>query len=474
MAAIVFPTSSCPGAKPQEGAGRIVNGYAVKNPQGSRAPFRWPRSAGLREILSITGHSHCRGFILVGSTLLVVLNERVYAVTQSGSTFLANNLGALAGTQRVTIAKNNAGTPNIAAVTSTGTFNLFTASAPTSFADGDWPSVNSITAANGYMVGATGAGVLWATDLNAVTVASNSNESTQMPLSRVVFFRDELFAMGPEGIKVYGESGDEDDPFPFRYKKIKIPRGLAGTHAVAGFEEGWANELIWAAVDNNVYRLSGYSAEPIANEAVSRAIATCVDKTLLEASVYVEGLYSFWELTSPGEWTWVYNLTTGEWNEGQSYLRDDKRARCSVFAFDRWIRGDDTTGKLSSVDPTYYREYGEPLIWQLESGDNAAFPARLAIPRADFDFTAAVGHAAGEDPIEIDPKVMISWSLDGGYTWGNELTCPLGKQGESGRLVTINRIGLTKGKGVRFRLSVSDPVHSGFQGGQLPAIARAA
>lgn len=472
MGNIVYPTSSCPGVVPQEGGGRLINCYAVKNPQGARWPIRWPRTAGLREIANAADHVHCRGMIFVGSTLVTAFGERVYGVTESGGVFTATSLGGLTGTDRITVAKNNAGTPNIVAVCDAGTFNLFTGSAPTSFADGDLPAVNSVAAANGYFAFSTGDGVIWASALNGVSVDSNANESTEMPLYRVVWHRGELFAGGPDGIKVYEDAGLS--PFPFRYKKINIPQGFCGTHAVAGWEPGYSGSLCWAAPDNGVYQLNGYQADPIANEAVSRAIATCADKTLLEASVYMEGLYSFWELTSPGEWTWVRNVTTGEWLEGQSYQRDDRRARCSVFAFDRWVRGDDETGKLGSVDPTYKREFGDFLVWHLESGDNAAFPARIAIPRADFDFTAAVGNAAGEDPVEADPQVMISWSLDGGYTWSNEVTRDLGGQGESRGLVSVNRIGLSRGKGVRYRLRVSDPVHVGFQGAAQPAIARAA
>jgi hypothetical protein len=82
--------------------------------------------------------------------------------------------------------------------------------------------------------------------------------------------------------------------------------------------------------------------------------------------------------------------------------------------------------------------------------------------------------AAGEDPIEVDPQVMIRVSRDGGYTWGNELRRPLGQQGQSRRLVSISNLGLAQAKGFRFELRVSDPVHVGFQGGQIAALARAA
>lgn len=470
MAAIVFPTSSAPGIKPQDGSGRIINGYAVKTDQGSRAPLKWVRSAGLRKIVSdITGNSHCRGMILVGSTLLVVMDSRVYAVTESGSVFSSSNLGALSGSDAVTIAQNNAGTPNIVVVCDAGTFNLFTGSAPTSFADGDLPSVNSVTAINGYLVFSTGGGEIWSTDLNSVSVQSDAFTSAEMPLRRVIMFRDELFAMGADGIKVYDEVGST--PFPLSYKKIRIPRGLCGTHAVVGNVAGWADELIWAGEDNIVYRLDGYTAVPISNDDVSRAIETAADRTLIEASAYMDGRNAFFVLTSPGEWTWECNVTTGfEWNERQSYGIDDWRARQSIRAFEKWIVGDKTTGKMFSIDNTYRREEDDALIWTLESGDNANFPSRIAIGPAYFDFTAAVGISDGLAPYETDPHVLISWSLDGGFTFGNELSRALGAEGEGGRLVGISSVGMTKAKGVRFKLRVSDPVEVTFKGGQLPNV----
>jgi hypothetical protein len=474
VTAIVFPVSSAPGREPQEGSGRLVNCYAVKTEQGNRSPFKWPRSAGAREILNIVDHTHCRGMIPAGSTLLVVLDERVYAVTESGDVFTATNLGALSGSDTVTIAKNQAATPNIAVVCDAGTFNLFTGSAPSSFADGDWPSVNSITSSGGYLIGTTGSGEIWATDLNAVTVESVSFVSAQMPLRRGVYFRGELFAMGERSIKVYEETGES--PFPFRYKKIEIPRGICGTHAVAGYEEGWVGELFWVGEDSIVYQLVGYTPTPVSNEDVVRAIASAADRTLIEASVYMDGQNAFVSITSPGEWTWEFNVTTRLWNERTSKGRDDWRARRSVRAFDRWIVGDDTTGKLASIDPMYRFEYGDPLVATMVSGDNAKFPYRVTVGAAYFDFVVGQGSAPGADPIETDPVCMIRVSLDGGATWGNQLLRKLGKQGQYGTQVSVSRCGTTRGgKGIRFEVSVSDPVIATFLGGDMPDVeARAA
>jgi hypothetical protein len=110
-------------------------------------------------------------------------------------------------------------------------------------------------------------------------------------LRRGVAFRGEFFAMGDDSIQVFDETGDT--PFPLVYKKITIPRGICGTNAVAGWEDGWANELIWVGEDNIVYKLDGYTPTPISNDDVVRAISTAADRTLIEASVHMDGRTPF-------------------------------------------------------------------------------------------------------------------------------------------------------------------------------------
>lgn len=477
MVAIPFPVSSSPGIKPQESGGRLINCYAEKAGEGARFPVIWRRTAGLRQILDITAHDHLRGGIIVGSTLLVAMDARVYAVTESAGLFTASNLGALAGTTPVTCAKNNAGTPNIVCVTENGAFNLFTGSAPTNFADADLPQPNSVAELNGYFLFTIGDGRIFATGLNAVTVSSSAYTTEQSlgGLLRGVTFGSEFFAFGAEGIGVYHDIGAS--PFPLERRTDTIKKGIAGTHAVAGWEPGWVNQLLWVGDDGIVYRMDGYTPVPVSNEDVTRDIAAALKDGLgadLEASVYMVGKHAFWSLTNPGEWTWDYNVTTQNWNERKSYSRDDWRASRAIRAFNRWITGDRENGLLYDIDETYYREGNDALIFQMESGIVAAFPARMGSPRADFDITAGVGMAAGEDPIQTTPKVKIEWSDDGGYSWSNPVTRDIGAEGEGDALPYVLRTGLIKSKGRRFRLTISDPVHVSVMGGQMVAQQRAA
>lgn len=461
---IPFPVSSEPGQKGQEGSGRIINGYAEKISLGGPHPVIWKRTPGLRQVLDNTEHNHLRGAIQVSSTLIGVWDARVHTVTVSGSTFSSVNRGALSGTDKVTVAKNNAATPNIACVSAAGAFNLYTNSAPDAFADSDIGSPNSVSSFHGYLMFTQGGGKIIASDLNSVNVASNSftTEQNVGELLRGIEFQDEWFACGERAIGVYYDAATS--PFPLA-RRAQIDSGVAGTHAIAA-----SDALIWAAKDGTVRVKRGYEAVIVSSPDVSRDVSAAIaagSAEDLEAETYSFGVNSIWTLTLPGSWTWEYNITTQNWHERKSYGRDDWRASTIVRAFDRYLAGDRTTSLLFQIDDTYYREANDPLVWELTSGVAMGFPSRLGAPRADFNFTSAIGNAAGEDPIQTDPKVLISIAKDGGYSFGNPVSRSMGAQGRSRQNVSVHRCGVSTGKGWRVRLQVSDPVHVGFYGAQL-------
>lgn len=450
-----------------------MNCFAEKSEQGARFPVIWKRSAGLVQVYVVTtaGQIHLRGAIVSGTTLFAVFDTRVWTFSVSATVWTGTNQGALAGTDPVTVAKNNAATPNVLAVSpSQGCFNLFTAAAPTAFVDADLPAnPTSVTALDGYFLWTFGDGRIFASDLNAVTVSSLSytTEQTLGRLLRGIVYRGEYYAFGQKGCGVYADAGTS--PFPLA-RRFEIPKGIAGTYAAAGVEEGWVKQLIWVGEDGVVYRLNGYTPEPVSNPDVTRVIAAAIaagDGDLLEASVHMQGSNAFWRLTYPDNWTWEFNTTTGNWNERESYTRDDCRASQSVWFNNTWVQGDRTTGTLFTVNTDYCFEGTEdPLVYQIDTGAVANFPARLAVSQADFDFTTGVGISSGVDMIQTDPTVQIAWSVDGGYSYGNFVNRQLGPEGESLFSPRVNRLGLTSGKGMRFRLRVSDPVHVAFLGGQ--------
>jgi len=471
---IPFPPSSTPGRKPQEAGGQLINGFFETPPEGAGSDTLWVRSPGLRQILDATSLSvnniHTRGFLDCGSTMLWMVNNRVLAVTRSGSVFTVADVGALSGSLPVTVARNNNAVPQNLVVTDNGCFNLFTGSAPTAFADLDLPAnPTSVCFTDGYFVWSFGDGRIFASDLNAVSVAANSfNTEQALFVKRVIPFAGRLFAFGNKWTGVYKNAGLS--PFPFS-REVQIPRGIIGTHAISGADVGWANELIWAADDFIVYRLNGYTPVPLSNDDVSRSIEASVlagHADNLEASVYMYGRNIFWVLTDPDNWTWEFNLFSQRWNQRQSSLRDDWRGRRSIRMFDRWLMGEITGGKLFEVTGDYFREASDPLLWSVISGLVSGFPNGMVIPEAAFGLTVGVGSLDTED----DPQVRISWSLDGGASYGNPILRRLGGPGETNGIVRVRNCGLSRGQGVRFKLEISDPVHVGLSGGRINPVLR--
>lgn len=461
---IVFPPSSAPGVRPQESGGRLVNAFSEKTLVGAPSDIIIRRSPGLQRVAMTTDpvHIHTRGFLDAGSVALWILNQRVYKVD---SDFVLTDLGALTGTKPVTTARNNAVTKQNVVVTENGCFNLFDNSAPTAFADADLPSSpTSVCDYDGYFVWSFGDGRVFASDLNDVTVSALSFNTEQgLFARRVIRYAGRLYVFGDKWTGVYRDVGTS--PFPF-VREATVPRGIIGTHAVAGWEAGWANELIWAGDDFNVYRLNGYTPVPISTDAVSRDIQRTVltgDRDFIEAYVYMFGRNAFWVLSAHDEWTWEYNLATGEWNERKSHNRNCWKGMGSLRMFDQWLIGDEYTGELYAISGDYFLEGTDQLIWFVESGVLAGFPRGMIVPRASFHITSGVGTY----DLSADPKVQISWSLDGGYTYGDPVLRRLGGPGSTKSHPYVLNCGLSRGQGIRFRLQVSDPVHVGLNGGVI-------
>ena len=466
MVVIPFPLSSSPGRTPQESAGRVINAYIEALPKAEGQRPIYFRVPGLSRFQEIEGIGHCRGLLQVGSTLLIAHDQQLHAITRLGGSFIVERLGTLEGSELITIAANSAyPVPDIVAVTNTGAFRLFLSRPPEPLGEPNLPHPNSVALYNGYFLYTTGDGKIYASNLDSATVdALSYTQARKRPdgLIRGIAFRDEFFAFGPSSCEVYRDVGAQ--PFPLAYVTM-IPRGIAGRFAVAGFEAGWANELIWVGDDNVIYQLEGYAPKRVSTHSVERAIEALPDKSTLTASVYTFRGHAFWALSSSA-WTWEYDLSTGTWHERASYERSRWRASTIARAFDRWIVGDLENSALYEVSESA-REHNDPIPITIESDISTGFPAKAGVPRADFWFTTGVGIAPGDDPIQTNPQVSISWSNDGGFSWGNELIRSFGLQAKAEQVVTVRNTGIATRYGRRWRIHSAAPVHFGFMGGDM-------
>jgi hypothetical protein len=466
---VPFPTSSAKGRFVESG-GRLVNAFAEKLADGRLKISRVP---GIRPIIEVSGRAHCRGAIEINGVVLAALDDRLVTITLVGGNYMVADLGAFSGTETVYFARNNKSpTPDIVAVTGSTAFVIDMTTGASSYPDADVGSPNSVCFLGGYFIFSYGNSRMRATGLNDTAINTLDTafaESKPDGLLRVIALGKNLYACGPQTIEIWPNTGNATG-FPFSYLGT-IPRGIAGPDAIAGAENDFANVIIFAGSDNVISRINGNIAEPVSNPSVSKDLERLTDKSVLKAVVYEHEGHSVWSLSCPA-WTWCNDTSAGSWFERKSYDRDNWRASAAVKCFGSWVIGDDETGKFGVIDPDYGYEFGDPLVWEPVSSTMSGFPSRAALSRLDLDIMSGVGMAAGTDPIETNPVVSISWSLDGGVTFGSPVVREIGAQGEYRKAVRVNRLGTASAKGAQIKLSCSDPRPVSLFGGRLVAGAK--
>jgi len=464
MPAINFPASTEPGINKTEGGGRLINAFVDQAPDGSRSRVIYRRVPGLVERFA-AGSDGFRGALSVGNILYVVNGNTAYSVTVSGGAYVVSSLGgSVPGAGKVKMARNMALPTNVLIVHSAGMSEISGGSV-VPFSDPSLPDPVDIDFLDGYFFFAISDGRCFASGINLTSVNAldfTTAESSPDGLLRCVAFRRELLLMGETSIEFYSNTGNPTG-FPFSRGPV-LKLGLFGKNAVAGNEQSFPGNLIFAGSDGRVYQLSGYSPEPISTPYIESLISKITNRDDLEASTFVSSGHACVVLQT-SDWTMVYDMRTGQWHERASYGSVNWMAQGGIYALGSWIVFDKSdTGRAFSVEPSAYKEGDNPLVWELRSAQEHRFPGRFVVNRASFDFLTGVGIDAGIDPIETNPVVSISWSDDGGRTFGNPLVRELGTTGEQ-RDIDIFRCGLTGSLGRQWRLQVSDPVEIAFMGG---------
>lgn len=472
MPEIIFPITTAPGNTPGEGAGRLINCYAEKLLDGARASYARRPSPGLTA-MAASAHSGMRGMHYHNGIIYIAQAERLSKVELVMGAFVVTDLGELPGTARVTFARNNKSpVPNILCVTEDDVYVITAGSPPASLGDGDLPQPLTVCFLAGYFIFAIRDGRVFFSGLNDITISAldfGKAESRPGGILGAYPYGELLLLCGPSFIEVWQNSGNATGS-PFSRASV-IPRGIASTFAIAGFEEGFS-DVVFVADDNGVYLLSGgYTPTKISTPDLDRLIEKVTDKTLIDVTVSVTSGHNWVAVTGP-DFTWEYEVQTGLWHERKSYQTPNWRAVCSVQAFGGWVVGDRHTGQVWKLDPSARREGIEPLVVNVMSQPASGFPNRIAIAHADFDFIVGQGLVAGEEPIETDPCVFISWSDDGGTSFGVPVKRLLGPLAERQSRVSVNRCGVATPYGRVWKLEISDPVYAALLSGSMDVNAR--
>lgn len=289
---------------------------------------------------------------------------------------------------------------------------------------------------------APGDGSSW----DGLDYASAENEPDRLLDALVV--NDGLVFLGGETTEFWTRTGNADLPFSVIEQRV-FERGVIGTGCAVAVD----NSFIWVGDDKIVYR-GGNVPEAISQDGHAERLNASA-----AFSVYLveDERHKFVCIRLDSD-TLVFDVTTGQWCEFESYGRVNFRGLCA----DGTVIGDDETGTL--WDFTGYTDAGGQLERRLRGG----FPVDGGALRLNnVRVRVEVG---GTDFLTGDylaPQIEMRISNDYGKTWTDWEAESLGEQGDYRTMPEWRALGMGDYPGVLFEWRVTDPVGFRFSGAML-------
>lgn len=445
MPSLHLPTHSYRLRSTPASTARLVNCFAEALPPDAKSPILLTRTPGVTDWITV-GTGNIVAMIAALGYLFVVSGSKLYKVDSSGT---PTELGDIDTPGNVCMAANASAVmvvnePNAYYYDGT-TFGQIT--------DADFTALgaNSIGFLDNFILFTVpDSDTFGGFDLGSVTSFDALNfataEGSPDRLRGLIPDHRQAVLLGEESIEIWENSGISGFPFT-RVANGFIELGCYNAKTAAKFD----NSVGWVANDYTVRRLSGVTPQRISTHAVEQFLTT-VSIGSGSAFSYTQDGHIFYVLTFP-EGTFVYDATTNEWHERETYAADYWHAGVHAQAFGRELVGDVTSNKVGYLSVTDYDEWGgiQRMSWTYQpvySEGRRAFHRRL-----EMICEVGVGLTSGQGS---DPTIMLEYSDDGGVTWASMPTRSLGAIGQYRQKVTWDRLGSAQQR--VYRASVSDPV----------------
>jgi len=276
--------------------------------------------------------------------------------------------------------------------------------------------------------------------------------------------RNVLYIAGNETFEPFQNIGGSG----FVFQRIPggvVQKGVKAKFSVVEFD----NSFVFLGGGTNeqpsIWRFTGSSAVKIATEAIDNIISQETDQQLEDVFTTVHALDgSFFVCFHFSDSVFCYDATASArlgkpvWHERQS--RNDQgeqtkwRVASIVQAYGFTLAGDVLGAKIGKLDRTARTEFGTLIDRDVSTGPLQNNGLNFFINQLEITTQSGVGNTV--DPGQ-DPLITMSMSIDGGNTFGNELSRSLGKIGEYEQRQIWRRLGRVA-RFAMFKFSVSDEV----------------
>lgn len=442
-------------------AQRAVNCYLEMDNASPRAPVALYGTPGTVRKFTLPT-SPVRGCIQEDAHSYWVSGGTVYRVS-SDYNFTA--LGAI-GTSSGQISMASNGAEILLVDGDSGWLINVQANTLTQIIDGDFPNgVKRSTYQDGYFIvtGKAGSQSFWICQTpydGAQWDALDFASAEGSPDDTIGCISDhrELWLFGKNSAEVWTNTGNADFPFQ-RSGNTFIEHGCVAAASIAKAD----NTVFWLGADDRgsgiVWRADGYTPMRISTHALEQEIDSYATTSDAFALTYQQGGHSFYALTFPtANKSWVYDASIQQWHERAwrnpaANTLHRWRANCHCFFNGVHLVGDYADGRVYALDLDSHTDDGDPIQRIRATAASNAMGLRLFFSSLEVDMETGVGIAAGQGS---DPRLMLRYSDDGGYTWSNEKTATLGRAGQYGARAKFNRLG--SGRNRVWEISLSDPV----------------
>lgn len=447
------------------GSPRLINAYAEQQGDDTKAPWAVLACPGAVSCVTVTD-TPGRGLIFLDDLDCAygVHSSGVYKVIKTSDspfTLSATRIGTLPGTDQVQMSRNQADPVQISIHCDAGEFYIeadvvklvpsteFTTAPVTTEYVGGYTLYGEESGRFNYSA------LHDCAEIDALDFATAEQYADK--LVRIISDGSDMFVFSRTSVEPWRVTSDTDLPFQLIGGSVSR-KGLVAKSAPVTCD----NTIMFPSGDNIAYRFNGYTTQRISTHAIERYFEGDSDRESIAGLSFTFEGHSFAYWTGDA-YTVGYDAATQFWHNRESYQNGGKwRFRNAVEAWGKTIVQDELSGDLFYFDADTYEEDDSPMIWGMDTpiihavGGNGGIVDSLHI-----DFVTG-GGALLSTADGYSPKLMLSWSVDGGNTFKGDREISLGQRGHYATRVMTRRLGRFGDKGIMFRLRVSDPVPRGI------------
>lgn len=368
---------------------------------GTRTQWKLSTAPGLKPYQQI-GTGPIRGMHDLEGGRFVVSGRYLFRISNTG---VGVPIGVIPGVGRVSMTHNQFGTGyQLLVENGEGGGGYVYTSATGAFAkitDPAYPGSISSDYLDSFGLGVEPLGRYWFTSNLADFTDYNSldryeSEASPDRIVGLAVSQFEVVVFNQRTIEFFYNSGAATGTFQNR--RQSIAQGCASRHTIAKLD----NTLFWLGDDGVVYRLNGYSAQPISTRVIDRAIAD-FDWSEALAFTWEDRGHKVYYLTFPNGLTFGYDVVTGLWTRRGSYGIDRWRLSHTVSWGGKWYGGDFQDGRIWEINWDYFLEGSDPLVRRRRSPVLADNQSAIVIPFAELVFGTGEGPMTEPLPFPAQP-----------------------------------------------------------------------